>query len=223
MKNLFESVLLLLCALLTHAQAQAAIVTFDNMPTNTYSTQVGRALYGPNRSGVGSPSTIQGMQFTASTSGYLSSILAPMTTATFWGQVANVQLSLWSDAGNSPLSLISSSSLQVGPVSPSPILSWNWGGTSFLQQGQKYWITAQTNTSNAIVSWQYVPTYLSTTALTASTNSGQSNWTVFNGNGGEMAMRVMVTPVPEPEIFAMLLSGLGLLGWMGKRRQRAFQ
>lgn len=210
----------MLCALLPHVQAQAAVVAFDNMPTNAYSTQVGRALYGPNRFGVGSPFTIQGMQFTASTSGLLSSILAPMASATFLGQVANVQLSLWSDAGNTPLSLISSSSLQVNPVFPSPILSWNWGGSSFLQQGQKYWITAQTNTSNAIVSWQYVPTYLSTTALTVGADSGQP-WTVYNGNGGEMAMRVMVTPVPEPEMFAMLLSGLGLLGWMGRRRQHA--
>jgi hypothetical protein len=34
-------------------------------------------------------------------------------------------------------------------------------------------------------------------------------------------MSVMVNAVPEPEIYAMLLGGFGLLGWMTKRRKRA--
>ena len=32
--------------------------------------------------------------------------------------------------------------------------------------------------------------------------------------------RLFVSAVPEPEIYAMMISGLALLGWHGRRRQR---
>lgn len=34
------------------------------------------------------------------------------------------------------------------------------------------------------------------------------------------SLNVMATPVPEPETYAMLLAGLGLLGFMGRRRRQ---
>jgi hypothetical protein len=34
------------------------------------------------------------------------------------------------------------------------------------------------------------------------------------------AVKVNVSPVPEPESYAMLLAGLGLLGFMARRRQQ---
>jgi hypothetical protein len=219
MDNRFFSFMLMLSALIVHTHVHAATMAFDNMPTNAYSSQVGRALYGPGLNGTAA--TWEGMQFTATTSGYLSSVLAPMTTMGNPGQSANVQLSLWSDGGSVPLGIIESSTSQVGSAFPAPVLGWNWQGTSFLQQGQTYWIVAQTYTPNATVSWQYVPGYLTTSAVTASTSGGQPGWTVYYGNGGEMAMSVMVNAVPEPEIYAMLLGGFGLLGWMTKRRKHA--
>ena len=32
---------------------------------------------------------------------------------------------------------------------------------------------------------------------------------------------VVTTPVPEPEIYAMMLAGLGLMGWVGRRRRHS--
>jgi hypothetical protein len=42
-------------------------------------------------------------------------------------------------------------------------------------------------------------------------------------DGGYVSGRFAVTevaPVPEPETYAMMLAGLGMLGWMARRRQR---
>jgi len=44
----------------------------------------------------------------------------------------------------------------------------------------------------------------------------------FNGSmavGGIEVFTISVTPVPEPEIYAMMAVGLGLLGWIGRRRR----
>lgn len=38
---------------------------------------------------------------------------------------------------------------------------------------------------------------------------------------GVVAAQIDVTPVPEPEIYAMFLSGLGLLGMLARRRRHA--
>ena len=41
----------------------------------------------------------------------------------------------------------------------------------------------------------------------------------FNGNFVLTEIQMSVSPVPEPEIYAMMLAGLGLLGWVGRRRK----
>lgn len=48
---------------------------------------------------------------------------------------------------------------------------------------------------------------------------------LFNDRGGDrdfddMVVKLSVSPVPEPQTYAMLLGGLGLLGLMARRRQR---
>jgi hypothetical protein len=40
------------------------------------------------------------------------------------------------------------------------------------------------------------------------------------GNAGPTIDNVVLTAVPEPETYAMLLAGLGVIGFLGKRRQR---
>ncbi len=37
--------------------------------------------------------------------------------------------------------------------------------------------------------------------------------------GGQYAVALMATPVPEPETYAMFLAGLGLMGFMARRRR----
>ena len=38
--------------------------------------------------------------------------------------------------------------------------------------------------------------------------------------GGTIALGSMVSPVPEPEIVAMLATGLGIVGWVARRNRR---
>jgi hypothetical protein len=201
------------------AQVQASTVAFDNMPTNNYSGNAGGASYGPDLHYIGAPATLQGMQFTSSASGYLTSVFAPLTS--FMGsQPINVELSLWSDGGNMPLAKIESSYLLVNAVTPAPILELNWQGTSFLEQGINYWIVVQTDTPQAVLSWQYVPDYHSTSAVRANKTFGE-DWQISFGDGGETAMRILVTPVPEPSTYAMMLAGLGLVSAVARRRKLA--
>lgn len=39
--------------------------------------------------------------------------------------------------------------------------------------------------------------------------------------GGEFGIGGSVAPIPEPEAYAMLLAGLGLIGWVARRRKSA--
>jgi hypothetical protein len=49
----------------------------------------------------------------------------------------------------------------------------------------------------------------------------------FGGNGGrayvtsELTSLRFITAVPEPETYAMLMAGLALIGWRGRRARKA--
>ncbi|RJP71186.1 MAG: PEP-CTERM sorting domain-containing protein [Comamonadaceae bacterium] len=47
---------------------------------------------------------------------------------------------------------------------------------------------------------------------------GRVNWLLAGLNAGD-TLNITVTAVPEPETFALLLSGLGLVGWATRRRR----
>ncbi|WP_229509383.1 PEP-CTERM sorting domain-containing protein [Massilia sp. CCM 8734] len=49
--------------------------------------------------------------------------------------------------------------------------------------------------------------------------SDYSSLTIFARDLGKTAFQVPTTPVPEPESYAMLLAGLGLIGFMSRRRK----
>jgi hypothetical protein len=50
--------------------------------------------------------------------------------------------------------------------------------------------------------------------------ANQANWTRSNADQGNnnWATSMTVTPVPEPKNYAMLLAGLGLMGFIARRR-----
>lgn len=56
--------------------------------------------------------------------------------------------------------------------------------------------------------------------------NGSENRTVDTGFGvirdaPDFTARLQVTPIPEPETYALMLAGLGLVGFMARRRKRA--
>jgi hypothetical protein len=52
--------------------------------------------------------------------------------------------------------------------------------------------------------------------------SDYSNLTIFARDISKTAFQVPTTPVPEPESYAMLLAGLGLIGFMSRRRKSEY-
>jgi hypothetical protein len=57
-----------------------------------------------------------------------------------------------------------------------------------------------------------------------SVDAGNYYWSVSGDavgtNGGAYLFAANTAPVPEPETYAMMLAGLGMLGFMGKRRMK---
>ncbi|NHZ78834.1 PEP-CTERM sorting domain-containing protein [Massilia sp. CCM 8695] len=49
-----------------------------------------------------------------------------------------------------------------------------------------------------------------------------SSLTIFARDLSKTAFQVPTTPVPEPESYVMLLAGLGLIGFMSRRRKSEY-
>lgn len=73
-------------------------------------------------------------------------------------------------------------------------------------------LSSWTGTKSVNVSFQNL--------LVASTKEGSSLAFVDKKYSGLTATTAAVTPVPEPQASAMMLAGLGLIGWQIKRRHR---
>ncbi len=56
--------------------------------------------------------------------------------------------------------------------------------------------------------------------LLANLASGQAYFNIHTSTFGGGEIRAFVTQVPEPQTYAMLLAGLGVLGWAARRRQQ---
>lgn len=72
------------------------------------------------------------------------------------------------------------------------------------------------NGSNANVSFAQLA-YLDT-AIGDSLSNGGTNWSIAGLNAGD-SLSITVAAVPEPETYALLLSGLGMVGWLSRRRK----
>jgi hypothetical protein len=49
--------------------------------------------------------------------------------------------------------------------------------------------------------------------------SGIPSYYGFNVTAADNGLTLNVAAVPEPEIYAMMMVGLGLLGWVGRRKR----
>jgi hypothetical protein len=57
--------------------------------------------------------------------------------------------------------------------------------------------------------------------LISNLSSGNAYFNIHTTTFGGGEIRAFVTAVPEPETYALMLAGLGLVGWAAKRRQSA--
>jgi hypothetical protein len=99
------------------------------------------------------------------------------------------------------------------------------------------WLQSSTDSSVIMpdISWDFstVPNPAFPVLVTASSppdtdDCGCLPWAWYNnsvnGNGRALVLTVTplsTSPVPEPETYAMLLAGIGMMGWMRRRQQRA--
>jgi hypothetical protein len=120
-------------------------------------------------------------------------------------------VSLYSDNGNKVGSLISSFDATYTGT--------GWNGSSALNQSVSagsYWIGIEENAFATFVAVTNVATPLAHTAFADGSNLGAYQ----SADGMKFGLQVdAVAAVPEPESYAMLLAGLGLMGFMVRRRR----
>lgn len=94
----------------------------------------------------------------------------------------------------------------------------SWNGSSWVQQGELDITFSTTDDKNWLDASPH--TWLTVSGL--SFNSDKVRVTL-NSNGQKWVfadeVQFTATPVPEPETYAMMLAGLGALGFMARRRQ----
>lgn len=104
---------------------------------------------------------------------------------------------------------------QSDPVATGPS-TWAWGGTNYSDGILESYITAPGTTdmislSSDALSTFYVSVVLDT-KTTPFTDTNHPSW-------GSFHVSPVVSTVPEPETYAMMLAGLGLLGFTARRRR----
>jgi hypothetical protein len=135
-----------------------------------------------------------------------SSTFAALTAATVSGSFSNQSLGSFDVLSLSNVA----GSLGFAPTLEFPFGSLTLGPVTFSggSVGTTYTFTGNT---------------FSFANVAAGTYSLSASGSVSGGGYGLIAAQVAVTPVPEPESYAMMLAGLGFMGAIARRRARKDQ
>ena len=87
-------------------------------------------------------------------------------------------------------------------------VTWNTGGYASFGAG------------NSVIGTVLAGTYISTGAGTTTGHLLAHEYVTLGANGNASCLSCVVAAVPEPESYAMLLAGLGLIGAISRRRQK---
>ena len=128
------------------------------------------------------------------------------------------------DSGAGSVILATGSFSGVGPsatlfdftFNPSAAVSPLWTAGIFSFALSSIWIDTQNSNTLSLVGTGVV----SGTGFTDTPGSWNFTGNPLNGGGNFVFSAGSVAPVPEPEIYAMMAIGLGLLGWVGRRKRR---
>lgn len=123
----------------------------------------------------------------------------------------NFSIALYSDNNNHVGSLINSAAATYGNFGWNGVSNLNWSVAA-----GNYWVALEVNDFSNFVATQGAPNPLLHTAYT----DGSQNNGYFSYDGLSFGVQVdAVAAVPEPETYAMMLAGLGLLGLMARRKK----
>jgi len=104
---------------------------------------------------------------------------------------------------------------QSDPVATGPS-TWAWGGTNYTDGILESYITAPGATDMITLSSYAPATFFVSLVLDTKTPSfadtNHPSW-------GSFHVAPKISPIPEPETYAMMLAGLGLLGFSARRRK----
>jgi len=197
-KKELRTIILSLLFLVVPVISNAAVV-YDNFgPNNEFNNGASYSI---------SPAAIQGIQFTPSASGLLTSIDLPLSSAT---SSQDARFDLYTDSADSLGTLLESLNITNLNTGITPTIRTAFAtGTTSLVGGQKYWLIAN-SLSTFDVFWHF-----------NSTGDAGLRWINGNITNARLAtLRVNTNAVPIPA--SIWLFGSGLAGLIGLARRKKF-
>ena len=90
------------------------------------------------------------------------------------------------------------------------------GGRAQLTDGDNYTIDASTVSTNSLITF-------AGNAVRSDNGTGFHFPSIVQGNFGRFGPNMLIAAVPEPSTYALMLVGLGFVGWVARRNRKSQQ